>query len=838
MAGPTVGRGEVVVTFNGKGLPAQARAMGELAGKEFAEGFDGGVGDRMDKLGKKIDETTGKNKAWEKQVKKSTTSTRSWSRSIGNVDGEMRLLIAAIVAAASEISVLGSVAGSSLTVLAAVLGSAVLGAIVGVAAFKDLGDKLETLPAAVRPVAKEFQSFVKALDLVQDGLQVAAAGTLAGAFTKLQAALVGISPALERLAAVVGDVVNRIATGLAGAAAQSTLTKLIDASAAAFSTLGDIVINVGGIIGGIWTAAIGPAQQFLDFLARITQEFSDWANSAAGQARLAEFFGTLQTVAGPLVALIATLGQTLADMVTPETVQQLVDLIGGLVGFLPILGEILTTIGELQIFSILIALLTGIGTALGPFLPLLQDVGNFIAAVLIPAFTGLGDVLAFLSPLIVGLVVGFAAFQIIEGVTTLVWLSVAAWDALKLAFLTNPIGIIIAAIVGLIAALVWFFTQTELGKEIWANFTAFLTDAWNAVVSFFQTAIPAIGDFFTTVFSAIGKFFEDWYNTWIKPVVDAIAAVFTWLIQNIIQPYINIWIAIFQGLAAVFTWLWENIVSPILTNIGLLFVGLWQTFVQPAIDLFMVGLKALGDFFTWLYEVAIKPVIDAIATAIAWLVNNIVMPYINIWISVFEAIGAAATWLWENAIRPAVDAIGAAFTWVWQNVIKPVNKFIVDAVTAIGKVIGDVFGTIGGIMKGAFDGVVSFIRGIFNGIIDLVNGVIGGINDAGKAAGDFLGVKFVKLGKLPRLAAGGITSGPTIAGEAGREIVIPLDRPLSMVNPEVRELSAALRGGGSLSAGGPQKVVTVQPGAIVVQTPARDPWLVASSVLDRLVQRV
>lgn len=39
------------------------------------------------------------------------------------------------------------------------------------------------------------------------------------------------------------------------------------------------------------------------------------------------------------------------------------------------------------------------------------------------------------------------------------------WGALA----ANPIGLVVAAIGALVGALVYFFTQTETGKEIWAT---------------------------------------------------------------------------------------------------------------------------------------------------------------------------------------------------------------------------------------------------------------------------------------------------------------------------------------------------------------------------------
>lgn len=99
------------------------------------------------------------------------------------------------------------------------------------------------------------------------------------------------------------------------------------------------------------------------------------------------------------------------------------------------------------------------------------------------------------------------------------------------------------------------------------------------------------------------------------------------------------------------------------------------------------------------------------------------------------------------------------------------------------------------------------------------------------------------IGRLiPKFASGGILYGPRtiIAGEAGAEAIVPLNRPLSMVDPSVRALSAVAQGKMSpaMLTGATGKSINVEAGAISVQSPNSDPELVAQSVLDRLVNEI
>jgi hypothetical protein len=88
------------------------------------------------------------------------------------------------------------------------------------------------------------------------------------------------------------------------------------------------------------------------------------------------------------------------------------------------------------------------------------------------------------------------------------------------------------------------------------------------------------------------------------------------------------------------------------------------------------------------------------------------------------------------------------------------------------------------------------------------------------------------------LAAGGVFSSPTRAliGEAGPEAVVPLSRPLALVDPAVRELSAFAQG---LSVPAVPSVergrARVEVGGITVITPSEDPRAVAAETVNRIV---
>ena len=127
---------------------------------------------------------------------------------------------------------------------------------------------------------------------------------------------------------------------------------------------------------------------------------------------------------------------------------------------------------------------------------ILQSVGTFVQqnadwmqALAIAGMAGYG---AFQLFSIIQTVVGFVkAFSVAETAATAAqWLLNAAMSA-------NPIMILVVAIAALVAGIVWFCTQTETGRQLWADFTGFLQATWQNITDFFQATWQNITQWFS-----------------------------------------------------------------------------------------------------------------------------------------------------------------------------------------------------------------------------------------------------------------------------------------------------------------------------------------------------
>lgn len=213
---------------------------------------------------------------------------------------------------------------------------------------------------------------------------------------------------------------------------------------------------------------------------------------------------------------------------------------------------------------------------------------------------------------------------------------------LNAALSANPIGIIIVAITALVGALVWFFTQTELGQQIWS------------------TVMGAIGAAATWL----------WENV-LSPVFTAIGAVFSWLWDNVISPIGTLVINYFRFWGAVAVWLWENVLSPVFGKIGEIFSWVWRTIIQPIVDYIVLAIQGWGIVFGWLYDTIIRPVFAGIMSVLgagwSWLRDNVFSPLGLAVDAIGKAFGATA------------DAVGKAWEGIKQAAAVPIN-FVLDAI--------------------------------------------------------------------------------------------------------------------------------------------------------------
>lgn len=183
-----------------------------------------------------------------------------------------------------------------------------------------------------------------------------------------------------------------------------------------------------------------------------------YVKDAIGKTNIGENLGKIGSAIGDFLGKI---GQGAAP-VLKDFADKMVDFIDKALQWVVDHGDLVTS------------LLAGIGTALA----FKEAVGA--AKTLKGAATGLkalGDAL----PLVSGLKDLPTAFQLaakaggpLSGVFSGLG-GIFSW------FAANPAVLIVGAIAAIVAGLVWFFTQTETGQQIWQDFCNFLSEVWNGL---------------------------------------------------------------------------------------------------------------------------------------------------------------------------------------------------------------------------------------------------------------------------------------------------------------------------------------------------------------------
>lgn len=186
-----------------------------------------------------------------------------------------------------------------------------LGVLVGSIASMDDGTK-KALRQSIDPLIKRFKDLG---DLGADALFAKApeqAERLGKAFT-------GLDKLVSRTGDALSDVADTFIDSLSGDSFDGFIDVMETFIPNAIRTLGHVADDVLGGIGGLFEVIAMPggiAERFLNWIARISSEFNEWANSAKGQNSIAAFLDRAGDSAETLGDLIDNVGELLGELFT------------------------------------------------------------------------------------------------------------------------------------------------------------------------------------------------------------------------------------------------------------------------------------------------------------------------------------------------------------------------------------------------------------------------------------------------------------------------------------------------------------------------------------------
>ena len=236
---------------------------------------------------------------------------------------------------------------------------------------------------------------------------------------------------------------------------------------------------------------------------------------------------------------------------------------------------------------------------------------------------------------------------LINGFQTAITAARTAMAIFNAVMILSPMTALVAGITAIIAALVWFFTQTETGKAIWQGFVDFIKQAWNGIVEFFSAIWSGITTGATTLWTGIQA-------VW-AIAVEEIKALW----QGVTEFFSTLWTGIQEGASTAWTFITTSITA----------------IVQPFIDAFLNGWEILKTGLTAVWE-GVKMIIQGAWEFIKAIVMGAVLIVIDLVTGNFTKLKEDLQLIWE--------AIKNAIQMVWEG-IKTVVMAIVTTFIALLK---------------------------------------------------------------------------------------------------------------------------------------------------------
>ena len=360
-----------------------------------------------------------------------------------------------------------------------------------------------------------------------------------------------------------------------------------------------------------------------------------------------------------------------------------------------------------------------------------------------------------LKSAVVALGIGFPVAKIatfvqglggLPGIFTIVQTAISGFATSAMAAISSIplVGWIAAAV----AALAWFFTQTETGKailqdfmswlsetwsaiapiltEVWNGMVEAATTAWNAMVEFVSPIIQSVVDFIKSVWDGISAWwsenqgliqqtFETVWNA-IQTVIQTVMPI----IQSIIETAMNI-------LAPFIETTWNNICTVVTTVWELIKIA-----IQTAMDVISGIITAVlavinGDWETaWN---AIKSVGESIWNGLSSAGQAIFDGFSQILSNIWETIKSVASSAWEAlkaSVLSIIDGLVSGAQSAWDTMSNAVST-LVSNVTGFFDQLWNInlFSAGQAILQGFLDGLQS----VWSSVTDFVGGIAGWIAD-------------------------------------------------------------------------------------------------------------
>lgn len=350
------------------------------------------------------------------------------------------------------------------------------------------------------------------------------------------------------------------------------------------------------------------------------------------------------------------------------------------------------------------------------------------------------------------------------------------------------------------------------------------------------------------------KFIEFW-NTSVQPVLEQLGEKFSSVMQEHVTPLLDKFMELAGSAAEAITAFWNGVLKPcidwIIANVLPVVLPILQTIGNVVLDIIGIICDLLGgllevitgiiDFivgvFTGDWDKAwhgIEQIVEGVLTAISAFIELILSTIFGVVTTILQSIYAIFSSIF-NAVKSLVVTVFNAIKTVITTIISGIKNNISTMLSSIKTIwsnswnslkttVVTIFNSMWSAIKGVINSIIGGIEGMANAVVNGVNVVINALNGLSfdvpdwvpELGGKTFGFSIPTLSSvsLPRLAKGGIVNGatPLIAGEAGKEAIMPLENNTgwidSIANRVAEILSVNIMGALESQTDGDYQVIT------------------------------
>lgn len=399
----------------------------------------------------------------------------------------------------------------------------------------------------------------------------------------------------------------------------------------------------------------------------------------------------------------------------------------------------------------------------------------------------------------------------------------------------------------LLRTLVPIFTDTlvfaiDLTAKSFQNFAERMNEltsstilpALQTITDAFLNFVPSVGQSLQTLLDGTIKPFADYLiNDFALPIADELLAVFVPIFADTIAAAFEVMAETFDWAANLMNDVYKSVIKPtfdlvkkIVLDTLKIIEDTWDKYGKDHLKSLKDLFENVRDLFQTLWDKVLKPIVEPFIKKLTELWDNHIKGLVKQIGELVSKLVSAATEIFNKFVSPIikflVEALAPGFVQSFNlimDVVMTVIGVISDLIASYMKVLGGLLDFVKGVFTGdwrtawqgisdIFGGIIggisSIFRGVINILIDLINsfmsGAFNGINTVIRSAANVanaipgvnINVGTISAPRIPKLARGGIVDGATnmgnyIAGEAGKEMVIPLEN-----TPFIDKLASAL----------------------------------------------